>query len=225
LEEQDRHAPRIADLRTQRGPDPAPAQPPGLEVSAKEWEDAWIAVLEFGLRVTNSLARADDIRQEAYLRLLTTRRWTPDRQTPFLRHMLLTVSSLLKHENKARYRRESTEANWGAEYKRERGVTTASSEQDLLEHAQSIRRRDRAARVLAELRRRLAGFPLELRLIDHAEQAEASDDEPTPPAELAEILGVRVEEVYRARARIRRYKDGVLAAVRGADEESGDGEA
>jgi DNA-directed RNA polymerase specialized sigma24 family protein len=216
---------RIADRRKPRGPDPVPAPPPGLAVSEKEWEDAWIAVLDFALRVTGSLARADDLRQEAYARLLTTRRWTPDRPTPFLRHMLLTASSLLKHENKARQRREKYEADAGAEYKRERGVATPSPQEDQLEEAERVRRREWAVRVLAELRRRLAGFPLELRLIDHAEQLEAKDEELETPAELARILGVGVEEVYRARARIRRYKEGVVAAVRGPDEESGDGEA
>jgi DNA-directed RNA polymerase specialized sigma24 family protein len=218
--ERDRDADEVAQLRSQRGPDPVPALPPGLEVSAKEWEDAWIAVLGFLLNVTKSNARADDIRQEAYARLFTTRRWTPDREKPFLRHMLLTASSLLKHEYKAGDRRKKYEQRGGAVYLRERGRATPSPEHDLLEHAERVKSRDEALRVLGELRRRLAGFPLELRLIDQAEQAEASGDELDTPAELAKILGVGVDEVYRARARIRRYRESVVAAVRGPDEES-----
>ena len=221
MEEEDRNATRIADLRAQRRPDPVPTRPPGLEVSEKDWADAWHAVLDLCLRVTGSNARADDIRQEAYLRLLTTRPWTPQRETPFLRHMLLVASSVFKHVNKARQRRKGYEADGGARYKRERGTATASPEEDALEHAESLRSRDRAARVLAELRRRLAGFPLELRMIDHAEQAEAGGEELDSPAELARILGVGVDEVYRARARIRRYKEGVYAAVGGSEKESG----
>jgi DNA-directed RNA polymerase specialized sigma24 family protein len=204
----------------ERPQDPVPSQPPGLGVPAKEWEDAWIAVLLFAFRVTKSPARADDIRQEAYLRLLTTRRWTSDGRTPFLRHMLLVASSILTHENKARHRREKRETDSGAEYKRDRGVVTQSPEQHLFEVGQDIRNRERAVRVLAELRRRLAGFPLELRIIDRLEQAEASDQDFETPAELAKALGVGVEEVYRARARIRRYKESVYAAVDGGGEES-----
>jgi len=225
LEEQDRDAVRIADLRKQRGPDPVPALPPGLEVSEKEWAHAWNAVLDLGLRVTKSNARADDIRQEAYVRLLTTRPWTPSGETPFVRHMLLTASSILKHENKAGRRRAHYETDGGAQYKRERGDAAQSPEQDAIEHGENLRSRDRAVRVLAELRRRLAGFPLELRIIDHAAQAEAGGDDLEPPAELAKILGVGIEEIYRAGARIRRYKEGVYAAVGGSEKESGDGEA
>jgi DNA-directed RNA polymerase specialized sigma24 family protein len=223
LNEQDRAASRIADRLKQRGPDPVPAQPPGLGVPEDEWAVAWSRVLLLGLRVTDSLARAEDIRQEAYLRLITTRRWDRDRHS-FLKHMLLVATSILKHGDKARARRTHYEAEAGAEYKRERGVTTPSPEHDMLEHAENERSRDFAVRALAELRRKLAGFPVELRLVDHAEQLEARDEELEKPAELAKAMGVRVEEVYRALARIRRYKESVYAAVRGSSEESSDGD-
>jgi DNA-directed RNA polymerase specialized sigma24 family protein len=208
-----RHAAAISDLRKRRGRVPAPAHPPELGVSPEEWEEAWFAVLAFAYRTTHSMHRADDIRQESYLRLMTTRRWTRESGNPFVQHMLLMASSILKHENKARDRRERYQADGGAEYKRERGTETASVEQDMLEHAQRMSSGDRASRMLAELRRKLAGYPLELRLMDHAEQVEARGDEFERPAELARILGVRVNELYRALARIRRYKEGVQAAV------------
>jgi hypothetical protein len=139
--------------------------------------------------------------------------------------MLLTASSILKHGAKARNRRERYEAEAGAEYKRDRGDSAPAPEQNILEHAEQERSRDRAARVLAELRRRLSAFPLELALIDRAEQTEASDGEPETPPELARALGVSVEEVYRARARIKRYKDSVYRAVDRSDKERDDGEA
>jgi hypothetical protein len=225
MDEHDPSANRIADLRRQRGPDPAPAKPSWLDVPAKEWEQAWIAVLDFGLRVTHSVARADDIRQEAYLRLLTTRAWRKDEQPSFLRHMMLVASSILKNQNRDGARRREYEAKAGAEYKRDRGDTTPSVEQDMLEHARRERKRERAIRVTVELRRRLATFPLELRIIDYAEQAEERDEELGTPADVAKELRVPVHEVYRAFARIRRYKESVYAAVGGHDEESGDDEA
>ena len=221
----DHAAAKIDGLRAQLGPDPVPEKPAWLDVPAKEWEDAWLGVLTLCLKVTRSLPRAVDIRQESYARLLTTRQWTPDRQTTLLRHMMLTASSLLKHESKAARRRQHYEADGGAEYKRERGEVNASPEQEMLEHAQSVGRRERAVRILAELRRRLAGFPLELRLIDRAEQAEANDEELESPAELAKAMGVGVEDVYRARARIKRYRESVYSAVDGANEKANDDEA
>jgi DNA-directed RNA polymerase specialized sigma24 family protein len=220
MDEHDPATKRIAELRMQRGPDPVPARPPGLEVPEKEWEQAWRAVLDLGLRLTNSTARADDIRQETYVRLLTTRPWRKDQQPSFLRHVLLVASSILKNQGRDRARRRDYEADWGAEHKRDRGNTTPSAEQDMLEHAQREPKRERAVGVAIELRRRLAAFPLELRIIDHAEAQEAKDEEFGASSEVAEALRVPVEQVYRALARIRRYKERVYAAVGGNDEES-----
>jgi hypothetical protein len=75
--------------------------------------------------------------------------------------------------------------------------------------------------VLTELRRKLAGYPLELRLIDHlAQELDKDDEEPKKPAQLAKDLGVSVEAIYRACARIKRYRASVYAAVGGAGEEN-----
>jgi hypothetical protein len=90
----------------------------------------------------------------------------------------------------------------------------------MIEHAENRRRQDYAARVLAELRRRLAEHPLELRIVDHlAQELDEDDEEPPKPAELARALGVPVGEVYRACARIKRYRASVVAAVGGTGEE------
>jgi DNA-directed RNA polymerase specialized sigma24 family protein len=219
LNEHDRTASRVAELHAERGPDLVPVQLPGLGVPDDQWTEAWVAVLTFGLSVTKSSARADDLRQEAFARLMTTRPWRREQQPSFVKHMLLVASSVLKHEGKAQARRAHHEADAGAEYKRDRG-DTASPEEDMLEHAESLRRKDRAASVLAELRRRLADYPLELRVIEHIAQAQDRDDEePEKPAEIAQALGVRVEEVYRACARIKRYRASVYAAVGGTGEE------
>jgi hypothetical protein len=257
LDPRERVAEKLAPPRNQRGgPDPVPSLPRGLEVSAKEWEDAWIAVLTYGLRVTGSLDRAHEVRQEAYVRLLTTRPWTPARGTPFLRHMLLVASSVRKHADKSAARRQRYEADGGHLYKRERGEAEPSPEQEMLEHRQRERRDQFAARVLAELRSRLEGFPLELALIERAakqieareaqgaadddgggddrdeegddddgEDAAKHDDEPEKPADIARALGVPVEDVYRASARIRRYKESVIATVRRTFPENDDDES
>jgi DNA-directed RNA polymerase specialized sigma24 family protein len=201
----------------ERRVDPIPTQPRGLGVDPNEWRETWKAVLEYGLKTTESRARADDIRQEAYVRLMTTRPWRRD--VPFKLHMLRVASSVRKHADKGQHRRERYEADWGAKHKRERGVVTASAEQESLDEAQRIKDQNRAARILAELRRRLAGYSLELRIIDWFEQADETGEEPEPPAALANRWGIDVRDLYRARERIRRYKDSVIAAVGGDDEE------
>jgi DNA-directed RNA polymerase specialized sigma24 family protein len=193
--------------------DPAPTRPAWLNVPDKEWDDTWIAVTQYAQRITKKRDRAEDIRQEAYLRLLTTRPWKGE--GAFMRHMLLVAKSLLMHENEAHESRKEYEALGGAEYKRERGSATPSGERDLLEEAERRKSQDRAGRALAELRRRLAGHSLELRLIDRAEQAEASEEELPTPAELANEWRINVAQIYRARERIQRYKDSVYAAVDG----------
>lgn len=201
----------MPDLRKPHKPDPVPSLPQGLEVSGEEWAQAWIAVLAFGLRVTGSLAQAENVRQEAFVRLLATRVW--DRGKPFVDHMLSTALGLLKNEQRARLRRQRYEAEGGAEYARDRGEAIPSAEEDNLEHAERMNSQERAVKVLAELRLRLADYPLELRLIDHAEQTEARGEKFETPSELAKIMKVRVLEVYRAMERIRRHKASVLAAV------------
>jgi DNA-directed RNA polymerase specialized sigma24 family protein len=219
LTEHDPTASRVAELLGERGPDPVPVQPRGLDVSPEQWRDAWRRVLLFALRVTCSNAHADDIRQETYARLATTRPWRRDAQPSFVRHVLGVAASVLKHEQKAHARRTHHEADAGAEYKRDRG-DTVSPEEDMLEHAEGERKRDVAARALAEVRRRLAGYPLELRLIDRIAQAQdRSDEGPETPAELAEAMGVSIGEVYRAIERMKRYKASVMAAVGGTGEE------
>jgi hypothetical protein len=219
MNDEERSDKRIADFRKQRGPDPTPSRPRKLDVPDKEWEQAWIAVLNLGLRITRSLPRAEDIRQQAYLRLLTSSPWVRERQPSFVKHMLLTASSVLKNENASERSRREYEAEAGAEYKRDRGDKTQSAERDMLDHARRERERERAIRAIAELRRRLAAFPLELRIIDYAEKQEASDEEFGTSSEVAEALQVPVQEVYRALARIRRYKESVYAAVGGNEDE------
>jgi DNA-directed RNA polymerase specialized sigma24 family protein len=198
VNERDRSAARVAELRSERGPDPVPVQPRGLDVPAEQWDDAWVAVLLLGLRITSSNAHADDLRQEAYARLMTTRPWRRDEQPSFVTHMVRVAASVLKHDQKAHVRRTHHEADAGAEYKRDRG-DTAPPDEEMIEHAENRRRQDYAAGALAELRRRLAEHPLELRIVDHlAQELDEDDEEPPKPAEVARALGVPVGEVYRA---------------------------
>ena len=217
MNDKDRSERSTDAMATERRVDPIPTQPPGLDVERTEWRETWKVVLEYGLKITESRARAEDIRQEAYVRLMTTRPWRRD--IPFKLHMLRVASSVRKHEDKGQHRRERYEADWGAKHKRERGVVTPSAEQESLAEAQRIKDQNRAARILAELRRRLAGYPLELRIIDWFEQAEETGEEVEKPAALARRWGVDPQDLYRARERIGRYKDSVMAAVGGDDEE------
>jgi len=217
VNDEDHRNRNAADPAAERRPDPIPTQPLGLGADPIEWKETWKAVLEYGLKITESRARAEDIRQEAYVRLMTTRPWRRD--IPFKLHMLRVASSVRKHEDKGQHRRERYEADWGAKHKRERGVVTPSAEQESLAEAQRIKDQNRAARILAELRRRLAGYPLELRIIDWFEQAEETGEEVEKPAALARRWGVDPQDLYRARERIGRYKDSVMAAVGGDDEE------
>src|SRR5260370_16704309 len=143
---------------------------------------------------------------------MTTRPWRRD--IPFKLHMLRVASSVRKQEEKGQRRGEGYEADWGAKHKRERGVVTASAEQESLGEAQRIEDQNLAARTLAELRRRLAGHSLELRLIDWFEQAEETGEEVEKPAALAKRWGVDPPDLYRPPDPTRPYKHSVLPPLR-----------
>jgi hypothetical protein len=233
LSDRDRTAGKVVELRKGNTSEPVPARPARFDVSDEEWALTWLKVLAFALGVTRSEADARDLRQESYVRLFTSRPWKKD--VTFLKHMLNVAKSIRGNAIKAARSRAVCEAKGGEEYKRQRVEETASPEDRMLAHGRQLRSHDFAARVLAELRRRLAGFPLEMAILDYGQAAQEreenegedvdEDDEGNAtrrrepgretPAELAaELGGVSAEEVTRARARIRRYRESVVAAVR-----------
>jgi DNA-directed RNA polymerase specialized sigma24 family protein len=180
----------------------------------KEWGDLLEKVRAFAYKRTGSKAHADDLAPEACTLLMTTRRWDPSREPVLAKHMMKIVMSLLSNARERERVRAEYEMKAAIEERTTGGDSTPSAGQLSIELGDRERSRIRAARKLADLRASLGGFDLELQLIDLTEQ------EIDERAEQARITGRRIEEVYEAWRRIRRY----LARLPDAGREDDDDE-
>ncbi len=171
----------------------------------KEWRDLYEIVLTYALRLTKSRRAAEDLTQEAFVRLKTTRRWDRATEPSIAKHMMKTVKSLWFHERKSVTTRSEREVAAVVEQQTIGGKSAPSPEQTVLEEGDRERRRLSAAEQLAELRERLAGHPLELQILDLA--AEGIDDR----GKQAERTRCTKDQVYDAWRRIRRYGRGLPA--------------
>jgi DNA-directed RNA polymerase specialized sigma24 family protein len=162
-------------------------------------------------RITKSQVQAEEIAQETFLRLMTTRPWDESRQPVIERHLFGIIKSLVSHERTSR--RSDYESRGAAEHAITSGGETPSAEVRGLERARRERQEAIAAARVRLLRTKPAGHELELMICDL--MAEGI----TKPADLARHTGRSVAEVNVALARIRRYMKSILAAERGEDEE------
>jgi len=177
----------------------------------QEWRDLHQAVRTFAFRLTRSHAHADDLTQEAFKRLMTTRAWNPATVPSLAKHMMMIVKSVLSHERQSR--QGDLEMQASIEQQTVDGGAARSAEQMSLDQGGRDRSQRSAARRLAALRERLAGFDLELELIDLTQQ------EVDSRAEQAKRVGRPVGEVYEAWRRIRRYAAGLPDAMDADDGE------
>ena len=209
-DDQDASFPRRPD-------DPPPSLPSNVaclrDLPEEEWRDAWLAVLQYALAITRSLDAAQEARQEAYKLLLTTRPWVPDRVQSFRVHMLRTTNSVIRLGWKYDARRREIESRWANDLAAQSGGAAPSAQVLHLHEAERRRKQAEAARVLELLRGKLAPHPLALRILDRmaagaeGEKAEAQ----------ARALGVCVEDVYRERARMKRFLKGIYGVEQPED--------
>jgi DNA-directed RNA polymerase specialized sigma24 family protein len=177
----------------------------------KEWQELRQVVVTYALRLTRNPDRADDLTQEAFKRLVTTRPWNPATQSSLAKHLMTTVKSLLSHERESK--QSEYEEKAVIEQRTIDGDATKSAEQMSLDRSESTRSQSSAADQLTDLREALVGHGLELQLIDLTDQG--IDDR----QEQARITGAKIQEVYDAWRRIRRTLRRLLAARSDDDDE------
>ncbi len=165
----------------------------------KEWRDLYEIVLTYALRLTKSRAAAENLTQEAFVRLKTTRPWDRATEPSIAKHMMKTVKSLFFHERKSASARSDREVEAVVEQQTIGGAAAPSPEQMLLEEEGSELRRGSAAEQLETLRGLLVGHELELAILDLVDEDIDDRDEQ------ARLTGHKIEEVYEAWRRIRRY--------------------
>ncbi|HEY4014541.1 MAG TPA: sigma factor [Polyangiaceae bacterium] len=169
-------------------------------------------LLRFARRVARSDGHAEDLAQEAYVRLRTTRAFRPGDGRTLEGHLLGIVRSL--RSNAVTSRRPDYERQAGSEQLLVAG-STASTEAAWVEQEERADDEAAAARRTEALREKLraGGCALELSVCD------LMADGVTKRAEIAARLGRSDAETAAALRRIRRYMNSVMAAESGRDEE------
>ena len=155
---------------------------------------------------------AENLTQEAFLRLDTTRPWDPSHSTTLMQHMFGILKSLLSHEREADKRRVGFERQAASE---QEALSDAgrSAEVISLDRVRRERAEALAKTRVAELRVRVAGFELDGLILDLMYEGV------TKRADLVRRTGRSLDEVKTSLARIRRHMNAILAAERGKDTE------
>ncbi len=141
------------------------------------------------LGITKSTIRADEIVQDTFEALMTTRRWTG--KQPLWKHVIGIAMSLLHHQHASKAPQRDASAHAGL-HREIVGTSVGSPEDETLDHAEDEDRQSSARRELAELEASVAAHPVAARVL----RCEADGIE--KPADIARALSVPVERVYRA---------------------------
>ena len=166
------------------------------DLDKAEWAALYKRVLQFA-RTRAGPARAEEITQEAFSRVLTTRPWNEESGSSLFDHMTGIVSSLLSHERTSK--RAEVEHAAAAEWVRPTGGVAPSAEDESLSREAIRRREQESSAAIGDVVKRLAGSPQVLAVIS------AWLDGITKPSAIAEHTNIDVDEVYLAIQRIRRY--------------------
>ncbi len=148
------------------------------------------------LGITRSKPRSEEIVQDAFERVMTTRPWSR-RDRSFEQHMVGVVYSLTNHAFTSAKPKQDREAHEGFQ-REEVGMEGASPEIKTLERAETEGRATRAEQELDELEASCTDNPTArevLRCRREHELVKAGD--------IAAKLGIPVEQVYRANEALR----------------------
>ena len=176
-----------------------------------EVREALKAAMAAALSITRSRPQAEEVVQDAFERVLTTRPWTRS-HGPFDRHLVGTVSSLVSHSRTSKRPEKDAEAHEGF-HQEVVGDVAPSPEKKTLERAEE---EDAQASADAEL------DALDASIADN-EGARAvlrcrREHELTKASDIALKLGMPVDAVYRANELVRDHLR-KLRKKRGKEEE------
>jgi DNA-directed RNA polymerase specialized sigma24 family protein len=168
------------------------------------WAALYKRVLEFA-RTRTGPAHAEEIAQEAFSRVLTTRPWDEGSGIPLFVHMTGIVRSILSNERTSK--RAGVEHAVGDVELAFTGVepgglpagaVTPSAEDEHLARASVLQRPQEPSAAIGALVKRFSSSPLELAVLG------AWLDGITKPSAIAEHTKYEVDDVYVAIRRIRR---------------------
>jgi DNA-directed RNA polymerase specialized sigma24 family protein len=175
--------------------------------------DLWVSVFKLARKlIGGNKQAAKDLTQLVFLRVATTSPWSPRGKVGLEDHLFGILRSVRSNEEASNAKRRENERRateeWAALSEAGR-----SAEQLVLDHAERERAERLATERVAKLRARIAGYPLDLSIVDHMM------NEVTKRSDLVALTGRSPDEVKTALARIRRHMDAIVAAEGGEDED------
>jgi DNA-directed RNA polymerase specialized sigma24 family protein len=183
------------------------------QLSKEERRELYERILVAACRLTRSRSAAEDLTQEAFLRLDTTRPWDPSRPTTFERHVFGILKSLLSQERASDPKRRELHRQAGTEQaalsNKGHSPETISLDQAERDGAEAL-----ATKRVALLRAKVADFELDLVILD------LMSEDVTKRADLVRRTSRSPDQVKTSLARIRRHMDSILAAERGEPEDT-----
>jgi RNA polymerase sigma factor (sigma-70 family) len=184
-------------------------------LSREQVRELFVLVTAVARKIAKSAGGADELVQQTFEKLMTTRRW--DGQKPLEAHVIGVMKSLVSNQRRSEKRRDDGKPRRRdlahEDFQREvSGEHTASPEERTLEHAEQESRDEEAEQELDELVASVAAHPLAPRVL------QCRIDGLRKPREIAAKLGVSVDAVYRANDVLRRHLHALRR--RGADDSS-----
>jgi DNA-directed RNA polymerase specialized sigma24 family protein len=173
-------------------------------VGEEELHAACTKLLSSAIKARGSRVLGEELYWRVWHRVLGTRKFDPTLGK--LEPWLITVAKseakdLRRAEAKARVRDEKTHARFQSDLP----THTVSAEQQLVTEEDAAERRSAAASRTDAIRALALGNPLALRVMDEWKK------ENLKPADIADALGVPVQQVYRAIESLRNYHANVVA--------------
>ncbi|HEY8088176.1 MAG TPA: hypothetical protein VIF09_10035 [Polyangiaceae bacterium] len=185
--------------------------PPELQgVTREELRDVYVAATRYAQSLLKSKARAEDVVQRAFEKLLTTRRWNPAGGVPLLHHMLGVVKSMVSDAFKSKAHERADRAH--GEFQRDVGEKERSPEEATLDRAETEGRQSDAESELDRLEASVSGHDLAPRVL------RCRRDGKVKASDIARELDVPVAQVYRANEMLKDHLRKIRAE--GGEEES-----
>jgi DNA-directed RNA polymerase specialized sigma24 family protein len=180
-------------------PPPHSQLPPELAaLSAEEFGKACDLIKGMAIKLMKRPEEADELYWTVWSRLLTDKRYDPAKG-PLEPWLVLVTKGEYKNaiEKKASKRRRDATAH--ERYHYEEGLTSiASTEDQMIAHAEDSAKQAEVARDLRALAARAADHPIALRVLELRKEGHK-------PAAIAEILGVPTKKVYEANESLKDY--------------------
>jgi DNA-directed RNA polymerase specialized sigma24 family protein len=164
----------------------------GDEPTQEEVRNAYMAAMAVAMKILKSKSRAEEVVQDVFEALLTTRPWVRAKG-PFDRHVVGATCSIISNQRQSAAPKRDKQTQSG--FQREViGHSALSPEQKTLDRAEEEGAQTDAEAELDALEASVADNPVAVAVL----RCRRAHEEPPKAAEIAREIGHPVELVYRA---------------------------